>query len=138
MSYNAVSGGGVGAGSREQFVDFSFCESKDINEPVSVRIDSLWGKGERRPGVLGQYSLEDRLRLDGLGFSLPDDCEGLEADESGSPLLFVTAQLESSGIPLSLPLQTKHRHMEGRFEWFEWIRFPTKYSELAIDARVSL
>ncbi|KAJ2225922.1 Phosphatidylinositol (PI) 3-kinase [Coemansia sp. RSA 485] len=138
MNYTAVGSGGVGSGSREQFVDFSFCESKDINEFVSVRIDSLWGKGERRPSVLGQYNLEDRLRLDGLAFNIPDDSKSLGTDENGAPLLFVTVQLESSGIPLSLPLQTKHRHMEDKFEWFEWIRFPTKYSELASDARISI
>ncbi|KAJ1647047.1 Phosphatidylinositol (PI) 3-kinase [Coemansia asiatica] len=146
MSYSAVGNGssnsgvgvGVGSGSREQFVDFSFCESKDINEFVSVRIDNLWGKGERKPSVFGQYNLEDRLRLDGLAFSLPDDCASLDTDENGLPLLFVTVQLESSGIPMSLPLQTKYHRVDDRFEWFEWIRFPTKFSELAIDARVSI
>ncbi|KAJ1722828.1 Phosphatidylinositol (PI) 3-kinase [Coemansia erecta] len=130
MSYNTPGAAG------EQFVDFSFCESKDINEFVSMRIDCLWGKGERRPSVLARYNLEDRLRLGGLHINTDDNITDTDTEGESMPLLFVTAQLESSEIPMSLPLQTKYHRMTDRYEWFEWIRFPAKYSELALDARI--
>ncbi|KAJ1888210.1 Phosphatidylinositol (PI) 3-kinase [Kickxella alabastrina] len=128
----------------EQFVDFSFCESKDIGEFVSVRIDNLWGKGERKPTILGRYNLEERLQLNGMSINIMDNADTnahaipREDEKNSTPLLFITVQLESSGIPLSLPLQTKYHYMADKYEWHEWIRFPAKYSELALDARILL
>ncbi|KAJ2725794.1 Phosphatidylinositol (PI) 3-kinase [Coemansia sp. Benny D115] len=134
MNYSASGAQGY------QFVDFSFCESKDINEYVSVRIDSLWGKGESRPSVFEKYHLKERLRLNGLAVDhAAEETEELVKGVSDEPLTFVTVQLESSGIPLSLPLQTKyHSHATGMYEWHEWISFPTKYSELAANANVTV
>ncbi|KAJ2765864.1 Phosphatidylinositol (PI) 3-kinase, partial [Coemansia nantahalensis] len=119
----------------DQSVDFSFCESRDINEYVSVRIDRLWGRlgpPDERPGM---RVLKEHLHRDGLGHIAPDAGGG----EDPAPLLFVTAQLFSSEIPLSLPLQTKYRPMDSqKREWCEWIRFPAKYAELARGAYVEI
>ncbi|KAJ2302360.1 Phosphatidylinositol (PI) 3-kinase [Coemansia sp. RSA 2706] len=117
----------------EQFVDFSFCESKDIGEFVSVRVDQLWGNLDESPASPGKRLLMEHLRKSGLD-DLLDDRESEE-----QRLVFVTVQLFSSGIAQSLPLQTKYRRIDSiRRSWGEWIRFPTKYAELAEDAYVSV
>ncbi|KAI9503625.1 Phosphatidylinositol (PI) 3-kinase [Coemansia spiralis] len=132
MNYN--SNGTAG----EQFVDFSFCESKDIKEFVSIRIDCLWGKQETKEPYSGRRVLEEHLRLNGTSINMFDD-EEYNDDDSPTTLLFVTVQLFSAGIPLSLPLQTKYSKMATqRREWYEWIRFPTKYFELAADAHIDI
>ncbi|KAJ1735374.1 Phosphatidylinositol (PI) 3-kinase [Coemansia biformis] len=131
MSYNA----GAAA---DQFVDFSYCESKDINEFVSIRIDDLWGSLGPPDGRPGMRVLKAHLQTSGLGHIVPDS--GIERDrDERAQLIFVTVQLFSTGIPLSLPLQTKYHHMDAqKREWGEWIRFPAKYSELAQDAHVAI
>ncbi|KAJ2124959.1 Phosphatidylinositol (PI) 3-kinase [Coemansia sp. RSA 1822] len=119
MSYNTTS---------DQFVDFSFCESKDIGEFVSIHIDQLWGSFGPAPTSLGKRMLQAHLQKSGLTDTMTD---------SEEQLAFVTVQLFSSGIAVSLPLQTKYtRISSARPVWGEWIRFPTKYSELAEDAYV--
>ncbi|KAJ2358860.1 Phosphatidylinositol (PI) 3-kinase [Coemansia sp. RSA 2618] len=121
MSYNTTS---------EQFVDFSFCESKDIGEFVSIHVDQLWGSFGTAPASRGKRMLREHLQKSGLDDSMDEDAE---------QLVFVTVQLFSSGIATSLPLQTKYKQTRGgRPAWGEWIRFPTKYSELAEDAYVSV
>ncbi|KAJ1952107.1 Phosphatidylinositol (PI) 3-kinase, partial [Linderina pennispora] len=124
MNYNNGTSG-------DQFVDFSFCESKDINEFVSVRIDKLWGTlpGSKRSSQTsrGIAMLEEHFQQIGL-----DGDIGL--DQASEPLLFITAQLWSSDIPQSLPLQTKYKAKAHTDGWNEWVRFPTKYNELAVDA----
>ncbi|KAJ2661566.1 Phosphatidylinositol (PI) 3-kinase [Coemansia sp. RSA 1200] len=144
----------------DQFVDFSFCESKDIKEFVSIRIDQLWGNlgaaAATEEAELGKRAvLEEHLIKTGATISIYDDYYSNEVEEEGTgnggcgqladekqthaPLLFVTVQLFSAEIPLSLPLQTKYRRMtSSRREWFEWIRFPAKYYELASDARIDI
>ncbi|KAJ2820436.1 Phosphatidylinositol (PI) 3-kinase, partial [Coemansia sp. 'formosensis'] len=124
MSYNTGTAG-------EQFVDFSFCESKDISEFVSIRIDKLWGSCKHLSGSANKHVLDDQLKLHGLHI---DTSEDDPQQQQPQPILFVTVQLFSSGIPLSLPLQTKYSPKTAtQRRWDEWIRFPTKYSELAID-----
>ncbi|KAJ2079831.1 Phosphatidylinositol (PI) 3-kinase [Coemansia sp. RSA 988] len=121
----------------DQFVDFSFCETKDINEFVSIRIDNLWGRHGLEQTSQGQHILKEHLRQNGLGHIAAD--EGDTEDDEQERLLFVTVQLFSSEIPLSLPLQTKYCPTTAtNQEWREWIRFPTKYAELALDAYVDI
>ncbi|KAJ1800810.1 Phosphatidylinositol (PI) 3-kinase [Coemansia sp. RSA 2399] len=129
----------------DQFVDFSFCESKDIKEFVSIRIDQLWGNLLTGEANLERRVLEEHLVKNGSTMSIYDEEEVYRSEETQDeknkhmPLLFVTVQLFSSEIPLSLPLQTKYHRMTSRQrEWFEWIRFPTKYYELAADARIDI
>ncbi|KAJ2709310.1 Phosphatidylinositol (PI) 3-kinase, partial [Coemansia spiralis] len=123
--------------SADQSVDFSFCESQDINEYVSIRVDELWGRlgpPDERPGL---RVLKEHLHRDGLGHVAPDE----DSDSGGEQarLVFVTVQLFSSEIPLSLPLQTKYCQMDAqKREWREWIRFPAKYAELARGAYVEI
>ncbi|KAJ2882438.1 Phosphatidylinositol (PI) 3-kinase [Coemansia aciculifera] len=127
MSYNTGTGG-------EQFVDFSFCESKDISEFVSIRIDSLWGSCKRLSASTNKHLLDDQLKLHGLHIDTSED-----DTQQQQPIMFVTVQLFSSGIPLSLPLQTKYSQKTAtQRRWDEWIRFPTKYSELAIDGHIHI
>ncbi|KAJ1937784.1 Phosphatidylinositol (PI) 3-kinase, partial [Linderina macrospora] len=128
MNYNSSASG-------EQFVDFSFCESKDIDEFVSIRIDKLWGTlpGSKRSKQTsrGMAMLEEHFQQIGLD-------SDTRSEQAPEPLLFVTVQLWSSDIPQSLPLQTKYKekaHMDG---WHEWVRFPTKYNELAVDAYITV
>ncbi|KAJ2848282.1 Phosphatidylinositol (PI) 3-kinase [Coemansia brasiliensis] len=117
--------------STEQFVDFSFCESKDINEFVSIRIDQLWGNLNDTPDTLGKQMLKEHL--------LKNQMDEALLDSDDERLIFVTVQLFSSGFAHSLPLQTKYRPIDNaRRLWSEWIRFPTKYAELAEDAYVSI
>ncbi|KAJ1659282.1 Phosphatidylinositol (PI) 3-kinase, partial [Coemansia sp. RSA 25] len=129
MSYNTNTAG-------EQFVDFSFCESKDVNEFVSIRIDNLWGNCKRLSASADKHTLDDQLKLYGLHIDSSEDDDLQQQEQS---ILFVTVQLFSSGIPLSLPLQTKYsQKAASQRRWDECIRFPTKYSELAIDGYISV
>ncbi|KAJ1997327.1 hypothetical protein GGI04_005448, partial [Coemansia thaxteri] len=124
MGYNAGSAG-------DQFVDFSFCESKDISEFVSIRIDNLWGNSRRLSASANTHALDDQLRLYGLSLEtgpadVDDDYYGKGDCSQPQSILFVTAQLFSFGIPLSLPLQTKYSPKTAHDRrWDEWIRFPT-------------
>ncbi|KAI8326377.1 phosphatidylinositol 3-kinase [Martensiomyces pterosporus] len=128
MSYNS----GV---SNDQSVDFSYCESKDIDEFVSIRVDTLWGKGERKRASRGMAILQERFKMNGLGTDAHDGDEGGDSEDQASAV-FVTVQLYSSDIPLSLPLQTKYCRMTDPNAWYEWVRLPAKYCELAADAHI--
>ncbi|KAJ2631576.1 hypothetical protein GGF44_003928, partial [Coemansia sp. RSA 1694] len=66
MSYNTNTAG-------EQFVDFSFCESKDVNEFVSIRIDNLWGNCKRLSASADKHTLDDQLKLYGLHIDSSED-----------------------------------------------------------------
>ncbi|CEP14473.1 hypothetical protein [Parasitella parasitica] len=89
-------------------MDFSYCLTKDVKLPVSIRIATLEGKRD----ILQQQDY------------LPD--------------LYLTVQLFADNKPLTVPVKTSYKAFRNHWSWNEWLTLPIKYCDLPSSAQFAI
>ncbi|RKP08211.1 atypical PIKK PI3K protein kinase [Thamnocephalis sphaerospora] len=100
-------------GGSSGFKDFSFCFTRDIDQPLRVRMCG---------------SLEFTARV-----GASDSCNVHSLQE-----LYVSCQLFSGSRELSPLMRTAYKSFKTRWAWNEWIVLPHSYRELPADAWLAL
>ncbi|XP_060571535.1 phosphatidylinositol 3-kinase catalytic subunit type 3-like [Ruditapes philippinarum] len=102
---------------------FNYIYSCELEENVEIKIGTL--EGERERPSYNDLLNDPMLRYSGVY------CEGCSD-------LYVSCQVYSNGMQISLPCQTSYKAFSTRYNWNEWIQLPIKYSDLPRDAVLSL
>ncbi|OBZ85899.1 Phosphatidylinositol 3-kinase catalytic subunit type 3 [Choanephora cucurbitarum] len=89
-------------------MDFSYCLTKDVELPVSIRIATLEGKYQ------------------------------LESSESHLPDIYVTVQLFGDNKPLTVPIKTSYKAFRNHWSWNEWLTLPIRYCDLPASAQLAI
>eukprot|EP00053_Salpingoeca_punica_P017396 m.167592 g.167592 ORF g.167592 m.167592 type:complete len:821 (+) comp17196_c0_seq2:270-2732(+) len=100
----------------------SFARSSDIAINASVLLRRLEGSRERRPA--SSLRADPSIRFSGLYKQISD--------------VFVTVQIVSDGVPLTIPRQTTYVPFSTDWTWNEWIDLPVSYQNLPRNARILL
>ncbi|KAG1204363.1 hypothetical protein G6F70_000580 [Rhizopus microsporus] len=90
-------------------MDFSYCLTKDVQLPVSIRISTLEGQSDT-------WRIKDK--------PLPD--------------LYVTVQLFGDNKPLTVPVRTSYKAFKNHWSWNEWLTLPIKYCDLPASAQFAI
>ncbi|KAK4513454.1 uncharacterized protein ATC70_005455 [Mucor velutinosus] len=89
-------------------MDFSYCLTKDVKLPVSIRIATLEGKRD-------SFQQQDNL-----------------------PDLYITVQLFGDNKPLTVPVKTSYKAFRNHWSWNEWLTLPIKYCDLPSSAQFAI
>ncbi|KAI8089273.1 C2 domain-containing protein [Halteromyces radiatus] len=92
-------------------MDFSYCLTKDVEIPVSIKISTLEG------------SLQHRT---------------LKQQQTEYPDYYVTVQLFGDNKPLTLPIRTSYKSFKNHRTWNEWLTLPMKYCDLPASAQFAI
>ncbi|KAI7867738.1 phosphatidylinositol 3-kinase, partial [Spinellus fusiger] len=92
-------------------MDFSYCLTKDVHLPVSIRISSLEGT-----------------------LDIVQDIPAI----TQQPDFHVTVQLYGDNKPLTVPLQTSYKAFKSHWSWNEWLTLPIKYCDLPASAQYAI
>ncbi|RCH78648.1 Phosphatidylinositol (PI) 3-kinase, partial [Rhizopus stolonifer] len=103
-------------------MDFSYCLTKDIQLPVSVRIATLEGK-HRLKSTERQVD-KTRVSTYTLNSPLPD--------------VYVTVQLYGDNKPLTVPVKTSYKAFKNHWSWNEWLTLPIRYCDLPASAQLAI
>lgn len=101
---------------------FNYIYSCELEENVEIKIGTL--EGERERPSYNDLLNDPMLRYSGVY------CNGCSD-------LYVSCQVYSNGMQISLPCQTSYRAFSTRWNWNEWLRLPIKYSDLPRDAMLA-
>ncbi|XP_053405628.1 phosphatidylinositol 3-kinase catalytic subunit type 3-like [Mercenaria mercenaria] len=102
---------------------FNYIYSCELEENVEIKIGTL--EGDRDRPSYNDLLNDPMLRYSGVY------CPGCSD-------LYVSCQVYSNGMQISLPCQTSYKAFSTRWNWNEWLRLPIKYSDLPRDAVLSL
>ncbi|CAB5209963.1 unnamed protein product [Rhizophagus irregularis] len=100
---------------------YSFCLTKDLNTPLTVRISVLEGIREKKPFT----TLLDDPTLKFTGVQTNDFSD-----------LYVTCQLYADNKPLTIPIRTSYKSFKNHWLWNEWLTIPIKFCDLPITAQL--
>ncbi|GAN11171.1 phosphatidylinositol 3-kinase [Mucor ambiguus] len=89
-------------------MDFSYCLTKDVKLPVSIRIATL-------EGIRDTFQQQDNL-----------------------PDLYITVQLFGDNKPLTVPIKTSYKAFRNHWSWNEWLTLPIKYCDLPSSAQFAI
>ncbi|KAI9268862.1 kinase-like domain-containing protein [Phascolomyces articulosus] len=96
-------------------MDYSFCLSRNVELPVSIRIASLGGSYDRK-----QWTNE------------------LDISEGSNSDFYVTVQLFGDNKPLTVPVRTSYKAFTNKHSWNEWLTLPLKYCDLPSSAQCAI
>ncbi|XP_033633961.1 phosphatidylinositol 3-kinase catalytic subunit type 3-like [Asterias rubens] len=99
---------------------FYYIYSCDLNVDVQIKVGTVEGKRRKLSHKI--LLQEPHLRFSGLYENKCSD-------------LYVTCQIFSDGIPLTLPCCTSYKSFNSRWNWNEWLTLPVKYSDLPRNAK---
>ncbi|KAH8554115.1 phosphatidylinositol 3-kinase [Umbelopsis sp. PMI_123] len=102
-------------------MDYSFCLTRDLDIPVSVRISSL--EGTRTKKSFTQLLDNPELKFSGLQVSDHSD-------------LYVTVQVYADNKPLTVSVRTSYKAFKQQWKWNEWLVLPIKYRDLPASAQL--
>ncbi|KAK9471138.1 kinase-like domain-containing protein [Dipodascopsis tothii] len=102
---------------------FTFCLSKDIHLPVTLKIDHL--EGTRPP--IPFTELIEKPELKQVGSNISDTSD-----------LFVTVQLFADNKVLTAPVRTSHRNPKSGRRWNEWLQLPITYAQLPLSSQLAI
>ena len=102
---------------------YSFATSRQIDFPVSVKINNLEGKQASFP----QSKLLKEPALRHLGSIQNPNSE-----------LYVTAQLWAESRPISVPTQTPYKFFKNGRTWNEWLQLPAPIKDCPISAQIAI
>ncbi|RIB03510.1 atypical PIKK PI3K protein kinase [Gigaspora rosea] len=102
---------------------YSFCLTKDLDLPFTVRISSLEGIREKKSftTILSDPS----LKFTGVQTSNFSD-------------LYVSIQLYCDNKPLTVPIKTSYKSFKSNWVWNEWLTIPVKYRDLTVTSQLAL
>ncbi|CAM0142069.1 Phosphatidylinositol (PI) 3-kinase [Umbelopsis sp. WA50703] len=104
-------------------MDYSFCLTRDLDLPVSVRISSL--EGTRKKKSYTQLLDNPELKFAGLQVSDHSD-------------LYATVQVYADNKPLTVPVRTSYKAFKQHWRWNEWLVLPIKYRDLPASAQLAI
>ncbi|KAL0089612.1 C2 domain-containing protein [Phycomyces blakesleeanus] len=91
-------------------MDFSYCLTRNVYLPVSIKISSLEG---RRETSNADFPIK-------------------HSD------YYVTVQLYGDNKPLTVPVQTSYKSFKNHWSWNEWLTLPIKYCDLPASAQYAI
>ncbi|CAO3673179.1 unnamed protein product [Umbelopsis vinacea] len=100
-------------------MDYSFCLTRDLNIPVSVRISSLEGTRTKK-----SYT------------QLLDNPDSNSQDCNDHSDLYATVQVYADNKPLTVPVRTSYKSFKQQWRWNEWLVLPVKYRDLSASAQL--
>ncbi|KAI9291368.1 phosphatidylinositol 3-kinase [Neoconidiobolus thromboides FSU 785] len=103
-----------------QFKDFSYCFSNDLNFPLRIKILSL--EGYRKPDSYSDLSEFPDKRFSGLNLAY------FKSD------LLVELQLFSNGLPMGEKVQTRYQQFTKSWCWNETLTLPISINNLPYDS----
>jgi len=128
-----------------EIVDFTYCQTADLQLQLKVRITSLEGvtKESGARETLGdsylRYASASSTEYVSSSCQTAQNGQYKEAFTSPRQLkeLYVTCQLWADNKPLAPPTQTSHKSFTTRYIWNEWIQFPVKYRDLPRNSQIA-
>ncbi|CAH1760959.1 5700_t:CDS:10 [Entrophospora sp. SA101] len=110
-----------GSGQTKDF-SYSFCQTKDLDLFLSVRVSTLEGFREKK-------TFTELLENASLKYT------GLQTGDF--PDIYVTCQLFGGNKPLTIPVRTSYKSFQNHWLWNEWLTIPIKYRDLPITAQLA-
>ncbi|GBB95197.1 hypothetical protein RclHR1_24970001 [Rhizophagus clarus] len=102
---------------------YSFCLTKDLNIPLTVRISVLEGIREKKPFT--KLLNDPTLKFTGVQTSDFSD-------------LYVTCQLYADNKPLTIPIRTSYKSFKNHWLWNEWLTIPIKFCDLPVTTQLAI
>ena len=62
--------------------------------------------------------------------------KSFENDQKADP--FISCQVFAFGKPLTVPIWTKYRVLNGNLQWNEWLVLPVRYCEVPREAQLAI
>ncbi|OZJ02698.1 hypothetical protein BZG36_04601 [Bifiguratus adelaidae] len=111
------------AGTMTDFKDFSYCQTRDLDAQLMLRIAVLEGHIEKKSSL--EVAKNPQLQFSGVQLSDHSD-------------VYMTCQLYCEGEAIGLPVKTSYKSFRNSWMWNEWLTFPIKYKDLPECTQVGI
>ncbi|KAJ1979850.1 Phosphatidylinositol (PI) 3-kinase [Dimargaris verticillata] len=116
-----------------QFKDFSYCLTREVDQPVTLKIAALEGNLSR-----SQDSLTRQVEADLAQLALNEPSFAAISSPTTEHQLFATVELFADGYPLCVPYQTPYKSGKSTSMFNEWVTLPIRYRDLPLTAQLVL